>query len=333
MYKEQDNALLLVGRVFQSLSDYAGQWELLCVDDGSPDDTVAQLKEAQNRFGSQLRVIELQRNYGQTAAMQAGIDAAVGELIATMDGYLQNDPQDIPRMVKELLDRDLDMLQGWRKDRQDAALKRKLPSRIANHLIAKITGVKLHDYGCSLKVYRSHIIKQVRLFGEMHRFIPVWMASITTPQRIGETPVNHHARQFGESKYNLTRTFRVIIDLISVFFFLNFRARPGHFFGSMGLVTGFAGSLLMSWLLIVKFVMGEDIGGRPLLIVAVMLLLSALQLITTGVVAEMLSRIFYQQNDTRRYNLRSQDPPADFRSPPPPNGSQPLIRLVDKEQA
>jgi len=327
MYKEEDNAVRLVEHVFLGMKDYQGDWDLICVDDGSPDNTLPQLKRAQEGYGSRVTIVELQRNFGQTAAMQAGIDAATGDLIATMDGDLQNDPSDIPRMVNELIERDLDLLQGWRKQREDAAIKRKLPSKLANRLIAKITGVKLHDYGCSLKIYRSHVIKQIRLFGEMHRFIPVWVAGITSPHRIGETPVNHRAREFGESKYGLSRTIRVIIDLISVFFFLHFRARPGHFFGSIGLVTGAIGAALMGWLLTVKFVMGEDIGGRPLLMVSIMLLLTALQLITTGVIAEMLSRVFFQQNDSRHYTVRAPLPEQQ----PAPNNIKPIAsNVIDK---
>lgn len=308
MYKEEDNALLMIERIEQSLQDYPGDWELICVDDGSPDNTLKKLKEGQQKQGSHVRIVELQRNFGQTAAMQAGIDVAEGELIATLDGDLQNDPADIPRMVDELLERDLDLLQGWRKDRKDAAIKRKLPSRIANRLIARMTGVKLHDYGCSLKIYRANVLKQVRLFGEMHRFIPVWVAGVTAPHRIGETVVQHHARQFGESKYGISRTFRVIIDLLSVFFFLRYKARPGHFFGSIGLATGAIGSTLLSWLLFVKFALGEDIGNRPMLIIAVLLLVMALQFLTTGVVAEMLTRIFYQKTEQQNFIVRNADP-------------------------
>lgn len=319
MYREQENARLLIERVHQGLHDYTGPWELICVDDGSPDATLSELRSARNEYGSHVRIVALQRNFGQTAAMQAGIDAARGELIVTLDGDLQNDPGDIPRMVAELLERDLDLLQGWRRHRQDAALKRKLPSRIANRLIGKITGLRLHDYGCSLKVYRTSVLRQIRLFGEMHRFIPVWMAGVTSPHRIGETEVSHHPRQFGESKYGISRTFRVLIDLMSVFFFLRFRARPGHFFGSIGLASGLIGGMLMSWLLFVKFALGEDIGSRPMLIVAVLLLLMALQFLTTGVIAEMLSRILFQGGSAagtsvNNYVVREEDNGAWFPS-------------------
>lgn len=304
LYKEALNIAPMLAMVSSAMEGYRGQWEVICVDDGSPDGTASALHKAQAQYGRHVCIVELQRNFGQTAAMQAGIDQAQGELIVTMDGDLQNDAADIPRMVDELLERDLDLLQGWRKDRQDAALKRKLPSRLANALIARITGVQLHDYGCSLKVYRAHILKQIRLYGEMHRFIPVWVAGVTAPHRIGETVVRHHARQFGQSKYGLSRTFRVIIDLLSVFFFLRFRARPGHFFGSIGLAVGALGGLMMTWLLMVKFVLGEDIGHRPLLIVAVLLILMSLQFLTSGILAEMLSRTFYQAADGRHFVVR-----------------------------
>ena len=301
MYKEEAVAELLVDRVHDGLDEYQGAWELICVDDGSPDATVAKLKIAQEKWGNHVRVVELQRNFGQTAAMQAGIDAARGELIVTMDGDLQNDPKDIPRMIEEMIERDLDLLQGWRVNRQDAAIKRKLPSKIANRMIAKITGVHLHDYGCSLKVYRASVVKQVRLFGEMHRFIPVWVAGVTSPKRIGETPVTHHAREFGESKYGISRTFRVIIDIISVFFFLRYKSRPGHFFGSIGLASGAIGGAMMTWLFMVKFFLGEDIGNRPMLMIAVFLIMMALQFMTTGVIAEMLSRVFFQGTNNQSF--------------------------------
>jgi len=301
MYKEEDNAARLVKRVHEGMAEYGGEWELVLVDDGSPDGTVKAIRQCQSEWGEHVRLIELQRNFGQTAAMQAGIDAARGELIVTMDGDLQNDPTDIPRMVEEMIERDLDLLQGWRVNRQDAAIKRKLPSKIANRLIAKMTGVHLHDYGCSLKVYRASILKQVRLYGEMHRFIPVWVAGVTSPARIGETPVTHHAREFGESKYGISRTFRVILDLISVFFFLKYRSRPGHFFGYLGLSAGTVGSLMLSWLLFVKVFFGDDIGSRPMLMIGVFLILMAFQFLTTGVIAEMLSRIYFQGTDNRNF--------------------------------
>lgn len=304
LYKEEESVRLLVERVHEGMADYQGPWELICVDDGSPDATSTEVMAQQEVYGPHVQLVELQRNFGQTAAMQAGIDEARGTLIATMDGDLQNDPHDIPKMVDELIERNLDLLQGWRKDRQDAAIKRKLPSRIANRLIGKITGVELHDYGCSLKIYRAEVLKQIRLYGEMHRFIPVWIAGVTAPHRIGETVVTHHARQFGESKYGLSRTFRVIIDLVSAFFFLRYRSRPGHFFGGIGMASGALGALFLTWLMFVKVFLGEDIGGRPLLIVAVLLVLMAFQFMTTAVISEMLSRVYFQGRENRNFVVR-----------------------------
>ncbi|MBL6752468.1 MAG: glycosyltransferase family 2 protein [Nevskia sp.] len=297
MYREQDNVQPMLARVHEGLADYGGPWELICVDDGSQDATGARLELEARRYGPHVRVIRFARNHGQTMAMQAGIDAARGEVIATLDGDLQNDPADIPRMVREMIERHLDLLTGYRANRQDAWLSRKLPSKIANRIIARVTGVNIRDYGCSLKVYRAAVIKSVRLYGEMHRFIPVWAAMVTAPSRIGETAVGHSARQFGQSKYGISRTFRVILDLLTVFFFLRYRARPGHFFGSIGLVLGAIGGAAMSYLAVLKFVLGESIGGRPLFLTAVLLLVFSIQFLTTGVLAEMMSRIFYQGHE------------------------------------
>jgi len=304
VYNEQDNIQPLFAALNTALSEYAGDWQVILVNDGSRDDTAKTINRCVSEYGERYEHIELQRNFGQTAAMQAGIDAATTELIATMDGDLQNDPADIPRLVKELLEKDLDLLQGWRKNRQDAAVSRKLPSRIANQLIQRVSGVMLDDYGCSLKVYRADVVKQIRLYGEMHRFIPVWMATVCPPHRIGQTVVNHRARTAGESKYGITRTFRVLIDLVTVFFFLKFRARPGHFFGSIGLWVGLIGGALMTHLMIVKFVLGENIGDRPMLLVASILIIASLQFLTTGVLSEILSRIFFQTTNVHSYKVR-----------------------------
>jgi glycosyltransferase involved in cell wall biosynthesis len=302
LYEEQDNVAPLLEAVHTGLAGYAGPWELICVDDGSTDGTGKRLVAQADRFGDHVRVIRLRRNFGQTAAMQAGIDAARGELIATLDGDLQNDPADIPRLLDELQARDLDLLQGWRRQRHDDPL-RKFFSRVANRLIAKVTGVNLHDYGCSLKVYRAEVLKQIRLFGEMHRFIPVWVASVTAPHRIGETEVHHRARERGSSKYGLSRTFRVILDLLAAFFFLRFHARPGHFFGGFGLVLGAIGGAMLVYLAGVKFVLGENIGQRPMLFVAILMCVAALQFITTGVLAELLTRTFFESSEHTGHSI------------------------------
>jgi glycosyltransferase involved in cell wall biosynthesis len=310
MYDEVENVEPMLARVHQGLTDYGGAWELICVDDGSRDGTGARLMQLATTYGSHVRVIRLRRNFGQTAAMQAGFDAARGTTIATLDGDLQNDPADIPRMVDELLARDLDLLQGWRQRRQDDLLLRKIPSRIANALIGRVTGVALHDYGCSLKVYRAEVIREVTLLGEMHRFIPVWVAGVTAPTRIGETPVSHQARRFGASKYGISRTFRVLIDLLSAFFFLRFGSRPGHFFGSIGILFGAVGGAMMAYLLVVKFGLGQHIGQRPLLLVSILLLVASIQFLTTGVLAELLTRTFYASSDLSHHRIRVQTDPA-----------------------
>lgn len=309
LFQEVENAEPLLARVHQGLQGYGGPWELICVDDGSTDGTGRLLAERGAGYGSHVRVIRLRRNFGQTAAMQAGIDAARGELIATLDGDLQNDPADIPRMVRELQGRDLDLLQGWRQARQDGFWLRKLPSRLANRLIARVTGVRLHDYGCSLKIYRADVVKSVRLFGEMHRFIPVWVAGITSPDRIGETVVIHRARQFGRSKYGISRTFRVLLDLLAAFFFLRYRARPGHFFGTIGLGFGAVGALIMGYLGVVKFGYGEDIGHRPLLFIGILFCVAAVQFLTTGVLAELLSRTFFESSEHPHHSIAWQSDP------------------------
>ena len=304
VFNEEESVRPLVERICDSMKGYDKPWELILVDDGSTDRTLLHARKELDREGLDLSIIELQRNFGQTAAMQAGIDAARGRLIATLDGDLQNDPRDIPAMAAALDERELDLLVGWRKDRKDGLFLRKIPSWCANALIGRITGVKLHDYGCSLKVYRGSIIKQVKLMGEMHRFIPAWVAGVVPSSRIGEMVVTHHARAHGTSKYGISRTFRVILDLLSVLFFMRYKARPGHFFGSIGLATGAVSGLILAYLFFDKFTLGNDIGTRPLLIVGVMMFLSSIQLITTGILAEMMARTYFRDDETPNYVIR-----------------------------
>ncbi len=310
-YQEQDNVRTLIAQIHAGLQGLEMPWELICIDDGSIDATWARLCEAVAEHGAHVKPLRLRRNFGQSAAMQAGIDAARGDFIVTLDGDLQNDPADIPRMVKELQERGLDLLQGWRKIRRDPLLMRRLPSRIANRLIARVSGVALNDYGCSLKVYRAEVIKKIRLFGEMHRFIPVWVATVTSPARIGETVVAHHPRAAGRSKYGISRTFRVTLDLLAVFFFLRYRARPGHFFGSIGLILGALGTVIMAYLSVVKFGLGESIGDRPLFTVGVLCLIASAQFLTTGVLAELLARTFYESSGRPAYALMGDEAVSD----------------------
>ncbi|CDM56965.1 Undecaprenyl-phosphate 4-deoxy-4-formamido-L-arabinose transferase [Rhizobium favelukesii] len=304
VFNEEESVGPLIDRICLAMAGYPDHWELILIDDGSTDATLANARKHIGREGLVLRIVELQRNFGQTAAMQAGIDAATGRLIATMDGDLQNDPKDIPSMVGELERRQLDLLVGWRRNRQDGLLLRKIPSWCANYLIGRITGVKLHDYGCSLKIYRASIIKQVKLMGEMHRFIPAWVAGVVPSSRIGEMVVTHHARQHGQSKYGISRTFRVILDLLSVMFFMRYKARPGHFFGSLGLGLGAISALIMLYLFVDKFILGNDIGTRPMLMVGIVFMLSSVQLITTGILAEMIARTYYRDDTSPNYIVR-----------------------------
>ena len=315
VYNEEENAAELVRQIGEAMDRSPRPWELIVVDDGSSDGTLRVLNQI-CADASHLRVLELQRNYGQTAAMQAGIDASRGDLVVTLDGDLQNDPADIPRLMDQLENEGLDLLQGWRKRRKDDLILRKIPSRIANRLIARITGVHLHDYGCSLKVYRGSAIRNVRLYGEMHRFIPAWMSRHTAPHRIAETEVNHRPRVAGRSKYGLSRVYRVLIDLLVVYFFLRFLSRPGHFFGSIGLALGSVGGLILTVLMYDKLILGAHIGARPMLTAGVLLVVVGVQFLTTGVLGELAARTFFAAGDTRPYALRSGDEQEpDWRRP------------------
>jgi glycosyltransferase involved in cell wall biosynthesis len=301
MYNEVDNVEPFVTAVHEALKDYTRQWELILVNDGSRDGTTEALDEQARLRGPHVRPIHLWRNFRQTAAMQAGIDASRGEVIVTLDGDLQNDPKDIPALVDHLIANDLDLVAGWRQNRQDGMFLRKIPSAIANRLIRSITGMQFQDLGCSLKAYRANVLKRVKLYGEMHRFIPAWMATVTSPARMAEMPVSHHARTRGESKYGISRTLRVVLDLLAVNFFLRFAGRPGHFFGGLGLGVGLLGSLILGYLAVLKM-LGQSIGGRPLLWLGFFCVLGGLQFLTTGVLAELLIRIYYERGDAAPYH-------------------------------
>jgi glycosyltransferase involved in cell wall biosynthesis len=304
MHDEEDNVLPLTTQVQAAMAASPWPWQLILVDDGSRDRTAERIREAVAASPHHVAAVILRRNFGQTAAMQAGIDAARGSVIATMDGDLQNNPHDIVRMVRRMLDEDLDLLVGWRRERKDNFWLRRLPSMLANRLIAAVTGVRLHDYGCSLKVYRSSVLREVRLYGEMHRFIPTWMATVTAPERIREEEVSHFPRIHGRSKYGLSRTFKVLLDLLSMYFFVRFRAMPGHFFGRIGLACGFAGMLALAWLAWRKLGMGEDIASRPLLLLGVLMVVIGVQFVCTGIVTEMLARTYFEAGSARTYLVR-----------------------------
>jgi len=304
MHDEEDNVLPLTTQVQAAMAAAPWPWQLILVDDGSRDRTAERIREAVAASPGHMAAVILRRNFGQTAAMQAGIDAAGGSVIATMDGDLQNNPHDIVRMVRRLLDEDLDLLVGWRRERKDSFWLRRLPSMLANRLIVAVTGVRLHDYGCSLKVYRASVLREIRLYGEMHRFIPTWMATVTSPDRIREEEVSHFPRIHGRSKYGLSRTFKVLLDLLSMYFFVRFRASPGHFFGRIGLACGFAGMAALGWLAWLKLGEGEPIASRPLLLLAVLLVVIGVQFVCTGIVTEVLARTYFEVGAARTYVVR-----------------------------
>lgn len=309
MYNEVENAAPLLDAVQSALREYPSPWELVVVDDGSRDGTGAALERRAAELGAHVRVVRLRRNFGQSAAMQAGIDAARGDVIVTMDGDLQNDPADIPALVAKLLEEDKDLVAGWRLRRQDGMLLRKIPSRIANRMIRNATGLEFHDLGCSLKAFRGAVLREIRLFGEMHRFIPAWLATVTSPDRMAEVPVRHRGRARGTSKYGISRTFRVIVDLLAVYFFLRFRARPSHFFGVGGLLVMAAGFGILTYLLALKLA-GVSIGNRPLLLLGFFFVMGGVQLLTTGVLAEIVIRVYFDGRLAKAYHAAERAAPA-----------------------
>jgi glycosyltransferase involved in cell wall biosynthesis len=301
MYNEAELAGDLILAVQNALLTYPHPWELIVVDDGSSDGTWTQLSKTAKEVGTHIRLVRLLRNFKQTAAMQAGIDEARGDVIVTMDGDLQNDPRDIPQLVMKLLHDDLDMVAGWRQNRQDGLWLRKIPSQLANRLIRNVSGLNFQDLGCSLKAFRAPVLRKVRLYGEMHRFIPAWLATVTSPQRMSEVPVSHYPRTKGQSKYGLSRTFRVLLDLLSIHYFLRFGSRPGHFFGGLGTIVTSLGLMVLTYLGILKF-LGESIGNRPLMFLGFFAVVSGIQLLTTGVVAEILMRTYYDAGKFNSYH-------------------------------
>lgn len=300
IYNEVESIPPLINAIATSLKNSGLSYEIILVDDGSKDGSTQLLRE-QARLRTDLSAVLLRRNYGQTAAMAAGFNYAKGRVIVTLDGDLQNDPADIPLLIAKL-EEGYDLVSGWRKNRQDGALNRLLPSKIANWLIGKVTGVKLHDYGCSLKAYRSELVADMNLYGELHRFLPA--LAYIEGARITEIPVRHHARRFGKSKYGLGRTFRVLMDLLTIWFMKKFLTRPMHVFGWLGLISMFAGIAIGSYLTFVKLVLGEEIGNRPLLVLAVVLLLAGVQLFSFGLLAELLMRTYHESQGRPIYRVR-----------------------------
>jgi glycosyltransferase involved in cell wall biosynthesis len=297
---EVESLPLLLKAISSTLTDSKLNYEIICVDDGSSDGSAEFLKE-QAQIRTDLKVVILRRNYGQTAAMSAGFNYATAKVIVTLDADLQNDPADIPMLITKL-DEGYDLVSGWRQNRQDGALNRLLPSKIANWLIRGATSVYIHDYGCSLKAYRAELVADMNLYGELHRFLPA--LAYIEGARITEVPVRHHARRFGQSKYGISRTFRVLMDLLTILFMKKFLTRPMHVFGMLGLISMVSGAGIGIYLTLVKLIFHVDIGNRPLLILAVLLLVTGVQLFCFGLLAELLMRTYHESQGRPIYRVR-----------------------------
>ncbi len=311
VYNEAPNIRPLYQQITAALDGVVDNYEIILVDDGSTDDSF-ELMQALHREDPRVVVIQFRRNFGQSAAFAAGFDYAQGDVIVTLDADLQNDPADIPMLV-ERLEEGYDVVSGWRKNRKDNII-RKIPSLLANRLIAKTTGIKLHDTGCSLRAYRQEVVKNIHLYGEMHRFIPALASWYGI--RLLEVPVNHRPRLEGEAKYGkfgLDRAFRVILDLITVYFMLGYFGRPMHLFGSVGLVSGGLGGLVGLYLSVLKFVFGYSIGERPLLLLAVLLVIIGVQFMAMGLLGELIVRTYYESQGKPIYHARTvlREPPHD----------------------
>jgi len=300
MRNESPNVERLYRDVTTSLTQFGRSYEIVAVDDGSRDDTFELLARLQAR-DPRVRVIRFRRNYGQTAAFAAGFAHARGRYIVTADGDNQNDPADIPGMIQMLEQQNLDIVCGWRKDRKDPFINRRLPSMIANAVISYATGVKLHDYGCSLKVFRAEVVKSMKLYGEMHRFLPAIASEFGV--QMGEKIVNHHPRTHGKSNYGITRTFRVILDLLTVKFLSSYKTRPLQMFGSIGFMMGGLGALMCAWVIYQRF-FGFQSANRPLLIVGIFMIVGGLNMVMNGLVAEMISRTYHESQDKPTYVIR-----------------------------
>jgi glycosyltransferase involved in cell wall biosynthesis len=302
VYNEQESLPYLFDAIYKIMTSLDQSWEVILVDDGSQDDSLPVLKEYAEKDSLHVRVISFRRNFGQTAAIAAGLDYAQGEIIVLLDADMQNDPADIPMMLAKL-DEGYDLVSGWRKSRKDNALTRNLPSVMANWLISRVTGVHLHDYGCTLKAYRRDVLEGFRLYGEMHRFIPVYANSVGA--KITEMPVNHHPRKFGKAKYGLERTAKVILDLFTVKFLVSYASKPIYLFGGAGGFLMVVSTVIMFYLFVRRLFFLVAIGNSPLLQISAMFFILGFQSILLGLIAELLVRTYHESQRKTTYTIRS----------------------------
>ena len=300
IFNEKESVEDLCRAITAAMEATTYPFEMILVNDGSSDETWKEITRISKLYKN-LVGLDLNTNYGQSSAVSAGIDQAVGELIVLMDGDMQNDPADVPMMLEILKEKDCDVVSGERVQRKDSAISRRVPSRIANFFIRLITGVKLKDYGCALRVFRSDIARNLGLYGELHRFIPV--LAVLQGARMEQVPVRHHSRQFGKSNYGLGRTFRVLSDLLLIVFFKRYQNRPIHFFGTLGILTFGAGAVIDIYFLVLK-ILGNDIWGKPLLLLGFMLTIGGIQIITIGIISEILMRTYYESQRKKPYRVK-----------------------------
>jgi glycosyltransferase involved in cell wall biosynthesis len=301
VFNEEPNLLLLSEAIRQAMGRLGQTWEVVFVDDGSQDGSLPLLKGLAEKDPNHVRVVVFRRNFGQTAAIAAGIDYSEGEIIVLLDADMQNDPADIPMMINKI-DEGFDLVSGWRKERKDAFLTRTMPSRLANSLISWVTGVHLHDYGCTLKAYRRDVLSGFRLYGEMHRFIPVYAASVGA--RIAEVPVEHHAREFGEANYGLERTIKVLLDLFTVKFLLSYSLKPIYLFGGAGFMLMAISALIMLGLLIRRVFFLVSVLNSPFFQMSAMFFILGFQSLLMGLIAEMLVRTYHEAQHKLTYTVR-----------------------------
>ncbi|MCS7083950.1 MAG: glycosyltransferase family 2 protein [Aquificaceae bacterium] len=309
VYNEEENLPELYRRLKPIAELY--NHEIIFIDDGSSDDSWQVLLSLAEK-DQNVKLIRFRRNFGQTSALYAGFEFASGDVIVTMDADLQNDPSDIPRLI-EVLNNGYHIVSGWRKDRKDSFLSRRLPSMIANWLISKVTGIRIHDFGCTLKAYRSQVVKNFELYGDLHRFLPA--LGVRLGAKITEIPVKHHPRLYGKSKYGISRTLRVLLDIFLVKFLNEYISKPMYVFGSIGAILFLIGSLSVLYLVFIKLLLNQDIGDRPLLLMGIMCVLAGIQLLSTGILAELLVRIYYSSKSQKPYYIQEV---VNFNLPEPP---------------